>query len=198
MVFGQLDAMPSFLRMGRLETLLTRPMPLLLQLVTADFQLRRLGRVAVGLVVLASPSRAVDLQLTRPRGPAGLHPVDRRRHLWALFALAGGISSAWSTGRVHRGLRLRGEYAGQVPGSSCSLPIRVLFTFVIPATSRRTCRRCSSCGCPGRRCYPAWLGWFAPLFALWIWLLSLIAGAPESANSPGPEADGGWPSRSSR
>ena len=33
-VFGQLDTMPTYLRLGRLEVLLVRPMPLMLQLIT--------------------------------------------------------------------------------------------------------------------------------------------------------------------
>ena len=44
LVFGQLDTMPTYLRLGRLEVMLVRPMPLMLQLITSDFQLRRLGR----------------------------------------------------------------------------------------------------------------------------------------------------------
>src|SRR4030095_2104769 len=51
-IFGQLDTIPSYLRMGRLEVLLARPMPLLLQLVTSEVQLRRLGRLAVGVVII--------------------------------------------------------------------------------------------------------------------------------------------------
>jgi ABC-2 type transport system permease protein len=53
LVFGQLDGMPTNIRLGRLEVMLVRPMPLLAQLITSDFQLRRLGRVAVGVVIAA-------------------------------------------------------------------------------------------------------------------------------------------------
>ena len=60
LVFGQLDAMPSNIRMGRLEVMLVRPMPLLAQLVTADFQLRRLGRVLVGMIIAG----VIGLKLT--------------------------------------------------------------------------------------------------------------------------------------
>jgi ABC-2 type transport system permease protein len=48
-VFGQLDTMPTYLRLGRLEVMLVRPMPLMLQLITSDFQLRRLGRIAINV-----------------------------------------------------------------------------------------------------------------------------------------------------
>ena len=67
-IFGQLDTIPSYLRMGRLEVLLARPMPLLLQLVTSEVQLRRLGRLAVGVVILiiVLPGLTSPTPLARP------------------------------------------------------------------------------------------------------------------------------------
>ncbi|HWN32256.1 MAG TPA: ABC-2 family transporter protein [Pseudonocardia sp.] len=52
LVVGQLDELPRWIRTGELDVLLLRPLPVLAQLVTADMQLRRLGRVLVGLLVL--------------------------------------------------------------------------------------------------------------------------------------------------
>jgi ABC-2 type transport system permease protein len=49
---GQLDELPRWIRTGELDVLLARPLGVLPQLLTSDLQLRRLGRVAVGLVVL--------------------------------------------------------------------------------------------------------------------------------------------------
>jgi ABC-2 type transport system permease protein len=49
---GQLDDLPRWIRTGELDVLLARPLGLLPQLMTSDLQLRRLGRAAVGLVVL--------------------------------------------------------------------------------------------------------------------------------------------------
>ncbi|TQM35131.1 ABC transporter permease [Pseudonocardia cypriaca] len=50
---GQLDDLPRWIRTGELDVLLARPLGVLPQLVTSDLQLRRLGRSAVGVVVLA-------------------------------------------------------------------------------------------------------------------------------------------------
>jgi ABC-2 type transport system permease protein len=50
---GQLDELPRWIRTGELDVLLARPLGVLPQLVTSDLQLRRLGRAAVGVVVLA-------------------------------------------------------------------------------------------------------------------------------------------------
>jgi ABC-2 type transport system permease protein len=52
LVVGQLDDLPRWIRTGEFDVLLLRPLPVLTQLITADLQLRRLGRVLVGAVVL--------------------------------------------------------------------------------------------------------------------------------------------------
>jgi ABC-2 type transport system permease protein len=49
---GQLDDLPRWIRTGEFDVLLARPLGALAQLATSDLQLRRLGRSAVGLVVL--------------------------------------------------------------------------------------------------------------------------------------------------
>src|SRR4029453_16545961 len=63
-IFGQLDTIPSYLRLGRLEVLLVRPMPLLLQLVTSEVQMRRLGRLAVGVLIVVIVLPGLDLSYT--------------------------------------------------------------------------------------------------------------------------------------
>jgi viologen exporter family transport system permease protein len=49
---GQLDDLPRWIRTGEFDVLLARPLGALAQLATSDLQLRRLGRVVVGLAVL--------------------------------------------------------------------------------------------------------------------------------------------------
>jgi ABC-2 type transport system permease protein len=177
MIFGQLDAMPSNLRMGRLEVLLVRPMPLLLQLITADFQLRRLGRVAVGLVILLLALPALHLAFT----PAVSYlllvtPLVGAAIFGALFTAAGGcqfflIDGAEFTASFVYG----GSYAAQLPGSVLIAPVRALFTFVVPVTAASYLPSLLILGLPGPALLPAWLGWYAPLFAAWVWLLAWLA-----------------------
>jgi ABC-2 type transport system ATP-binding protein len=107
----------------------------------------------------------------------------------ALFALAGGLQFWLVDGaEFTNAFVYGGAYAGQIPGSTLMLPLRVLFTFVIPATIVAYLPAMLILQLPGPALLPTWLGWLAPLFAVWIWLLSL-SGAPASADSPGPEAD---------
>ncbi len=50
-------------------------------------------------------------------------------------------------------------------------------SFVIPATVTSNLPSLLILGLPGPAMLPAWLGWLAPLFAVWIWLLALIVWA---------------------
>ncbi|WP_214407160.1 ABC transporter permease [Pseudonocardia lacus] len=83
---GQLDDLPRWIRTGEFDVLLVRPLGALAQLVTSDLQLRRLGRVAVGLVVL----------LVVVTG-AGVEPTPANLALLVLTPLVGTvlISAIW-------------------------------------------------------------------------------------------------------
>ena len=190
LVFGQLDALPTYLRMGRLEALMVRPMPIMLQLVAADFQLRRLGRVAVGVLILLLALAGLDLDYS----PKIIYlllvtPIVGGAIYGALFALAGGIQFFVIEGsEITNSFVYGGGYAGQVPGSVHLLPVRVLFTFVVPATLTAYLPALLILGLPGPALLPAWLGWLAPLFAGWIWLLAWLvwrAGRPPLHRSRG-------------
>jgi len=177
MIFGQLDSIPQYLRMGRLESFLVRPMPLMAQMITSDIQLRRLGRALVGLVVLIIACLTIGLELT----PVTLYlliitPITGAAIYGAMFALAGGIQFFVIDGsEFTNAFVYGGGYAGQLPGSVLLLPIRVLFTFVIPATVTAYLPALLIMGLPGPELLPSRLGWFAPLFAIWAWLLAAIA-----------------------
>jgi ABC-2 type transport system permease protein len=177
MVFGQFDSMPSHLRLGRLEVMLVRPLPLILQFVTADFQLRRLGRVLVGLVIMVIALSVLGLEPT----PAVVYlliitPFVGGAIYGALFVMAGGVQFFVIDGAEFTSAFVYGgSYAGQLPGSVLLEPVRILFTFVIPATATAYLPALIILGLPGPAFLPAWLGWFAPLFAVWAWLLALLA-----------------------
>jgi ABC-2 type transport system permease protein len=176
-IFGQLDTIPTYLRLGRLEVLLVRPIPLLLQLVTSEVHMRRLGRLAVGVLIAAIVLPGLDLTYT-----AGtvyllvITPFVGAAIYGALFAMAGGLQFFLINGPEFTSAFVYGSsYAGQLPGSVLITPIRILFTFVFPATVTAYLPALLIMGLPGPRFLPAWLGWFAPVFAAWAWLLAWLA-----------------------
>lgn len=163
LVFGQLDTMPSYLRLGRLEVMLVRPMPLMLQLITSDFQLRRLGRVAISVLIIVVVLPGLDLEYT---------PVTGAAIYGAFFAIAGGLQFFLINGpEFTSAFVYGGGYAGQLPGSVLITPLRLLFTFVFPATVTAYLPALLIMGLPGPQFLPAWLGWFAA----WVWLLAWLA-----------------------
>jgi viologen exporter family transport system permease protein len=176
-IFGQLDTIPTYLRLGRLEVLLVRPMPLLLQLITSEVQMRRLGRLAVGILIVVIALPGLDLSYTA--GTVYLlvvTPFIGAAIYGALFAMAGGLQFFLIDGpEFTSAFVYGGSYAGQLPGGVLITPIRILFTFVFPATVTAYLPALLIMGLPGPRFLPAWLGWFAPAFALWAWLLAWLA-----------------------
>ncbi|GAB3749381.1 ABC transporter permease [Microlunatus parietis] len=177
MIFGQLDSIPQYLRLGKLESFLVRPMPLMTQMITSDLQLRRLGRALVGLVILIIAWALLGLPMT----PGTLYlliitPITGAAIYGAMFTLAGGIQFYVIDGaEFTNAFVYGGGYAGQLPGSVLLMPVRVLFTFVIPATVTAYLPALLILGEPGPELLPSWLGWFAPLFAIWAWLLAGFA-----------------------
>ena len=61
LVVGHLDLFPQMIRDGSFDQILVRPLPSLLQVVASDFSLRRIGKVAQGIGVLAVALVAVDV-----------------------------------------------------------------------------------------------------------------------------------------
>jgi ABC-2 type transport system permease protein len=76
LVLGHLDGFPALIRDGNFDLMLVRPRSTLFQVITGDFQLRRLGRVTQGLLVLGyalgtltidwTPDRVLVLALAVP------------------------------------------------------------------------------------------------------------------------------------
>lgn len=177
LVCGQIDQVPTYLREGTLEAFLVRPLPLLAQLVTADFQLRRVGRAAFAVLLLG----VVLVRLRLPVSVAGgyllvITPLAGMAIYSALFVLAGGVQFFLIDGPEFTNAFVYGSaYAGQVPGSTLLLPVRVMFSFVVPATLASYLPSLLILHLPGPPWLPSGLGWWAPLFAVWIWLLALLA-----------------------
>ena len=67
MVLGHLDGLPDLVRMGQLDTVLTRPLGSLFQVISSEFALRHLGSMAQGAIILgfAIASLSIDWNVAR-------------------------------------------------------------------------------------------------------------------------------------
>ncbi|HJC70392.1 MAG TPA: ABC-2 family transporter protein [Candidatus Brachybacterium intestinipullorum] len=176
MFFGEIDGLSAQIRSGRLETLLIRPVPLLLQISSLDLSLRRLGRIGVGLAMYAtalgiagfSPTPATLLL-------AGLAPLAGALLFGALFTLAGALQFWLVDGREFaNAFTYGGNYVATTPGAVFALPMRAFFTFVIPATLIAYAPTLALLDLPGPALVPTWAGWLGLPAALLAWGIALM------------------------
>jgi ABC-2 type transport system permease protein len=67
LVVGQLDWLSDWVRNGTFDGMLVRPRGTLFQVISSDFQIRRVGKIVQGLAVLAYALVALDIQWTPSR-----------------------------------------------------------------------------------------------------------------------------------
>jgi ABC-2 type transport system permease protein len=134
MILGQLDDLPRMIRMGTLDTFLTRPLGSLFQVVSSDFAFRRIGRVAQGFVVLAYALTKV--QIHWDLGRILMMPVM----IVSGVAIFGGVwvavvcISFWfvDAREVANAFTYGGNFLTQFPLSIFESWLRRLLGFVIP------------------------------------------------------------------
>lgn len=177
LVLGNMDRVHRFVREGRLETLLVRPMPLLVQLVGLDLSLRRLGRTFTATVILVvalhqagftpTPSHLVLLVIALISGAA---------IFGALFVLAGSVQF-WivNAAEVLNAFTYGGHHVAEYPASVFWMPMRVFFTYVIPSSIVAYAPMLVIFDLPGPPGVPQWLGWCGPIVALVIWAMAMLA-----------------------
>ncbi|MCT1910003.1 ABC transporter permease [Brachybacterium paraconglomeratum] len=176
MFFGEIDGLSAQIRSGRLETLLIRPVPLLLQLSSLDLSLRRIGRIAVGLgmyvtaLAIAGFSPTPALLLL-----AVLAPFAGALIFGALFTMAGALQFWLVDGREFaNAFTYGGNYVATTPGAVFALPMRAFFTFVIPATLIAYAPALALLGLPGPALVPSWAGWIGLPVAVLAWTIALV------------------------
>ncbi|MFN8508849.1 MAG: ABC-2 family transporter protein [Dehalococcoidia bacterium] len=89
MIVGHLDMLPTLVRTGGLDTVLTRPLGSLYQVVTIDFGLRHVGAIAQGSVILVIACATAGI------------PWDAGRALMLVVTIACGTAifiAIWITG----------------------------------------------------------------------------------------------------
>jgi ABC-2 type transport system permease protein len=177
MTFGHCDNLPTYLRAGTLDVFYLRPQPLLLQLITSDISLRRLARAAVGAVALVvglalneigwSPAHALLLVIAIVSGYA----MFAGMFVWAGGAQFFLIDGAETTNAFVYG----GRYAATQPASVWNRPLWAVFGFFFPMAFTGFLPALWLLGVEAPYGLPDWLGWCAPLAAVWTWTMALMS-----------------------
>lgn len=176
LALGHCDNLPTYLRAGTLDVFYLRPQPLLLQLMTSDLSLRRLTRVAVGLVALVAglvlsgvawtPQTVLLLLMSLVFGTATYG---------AMFVWAGGLQFFVVNGaEMTNAFVYGGRYAASQPAAIWSRPLKVVFGFFFPMAFTAYLPALALLGLPGPEWLPSWLGWLTPLAAVWSWAMALF------------------------
>ncbi|MCT1997741.1 ABC-2 family transporter protein [Brachybacterium muris] len=176
LLLGEIDGLSTYIRSGKLETLLIRPVPMLLQISSLDLSLRRLGRIVVGLgmyvVALGiagfSPTPAtVALAVIAPLAGAAI--------FGALLTMAGAMQFWLIDGREFaNAFTYGGNYVATTPSAVFALPMRAFFTFVIPATLVAYAPTLVLLDLPGPALLPQWTGWMGVPAAILTWTVAAL------------------------
>lgn len=176
LAFGHCDDLATMLRAGTLDVYHLRPQPLLLQLVTSDVSLRRVARagvgvtaLVVGLVVNDVPASVTTVALLTLALVSGVATSS------AMFVLAAGIQFFVVDGaEMTNAFVYGGRYASTQPAGVWSRPVKAAFAFVFPVAFTGYLPVVTLLGLPGVAWLPSWLGWCAPLAAVWAWTAALL------------------------
>lgn len=176
LVFGEIDGLSAQIRSGRLEVLLIRPVPVLLQISSLDLSLRRLGRIAVGLAMYVTALVIAGFDPTPATAVLAVAaPLVGALIFGALFTMAGALQFWLVDGREFaNAFTYGGNYVATTPGAVFALPLRAFFTFVIPATLIAYAPTLALLHLPGPALIPTWAGWAGAPAALVAWIIAAL------------------------
>ena len=177
LAFGHCDDLAKLLRMGTLDVFYLRPQPLLAQLVTSDVSLRRLARAGVAVAALVAGLVLNDVAPTPATvGLLVLALISGVAVSGAMFVVAAGLQFFVVDGaEMTNSFVYGGRYAATQPASIWSRPIKAAFVFVFPVAFTGYLPVVTLLGLPGTEWLPPWLGWCAPVAAVWAWAFALLA-----------------------
>jgi ABC-2 type transport system permease protein len=161
LVVGHIDGIPTYVRTGTLDVLLLRPLPVLLQLVLSDISLRRLGRLALYLVVFALALHRVSIDWTPARLALVPATVLGGCVIFSAVFIVAGASQfrLLDGGEFANAFTYGGGYVASYSAEVLPAPVRAFFTAVVPATFTGYLPALALLGEPGPPGFPAWLGW---------------------------------------
>jgi len=129
---GQVEALPDFIRTGEFDVMLLRPLGALPQLLSADVQLRRVGRVASGLILLAFALRGVEWTPLRV-AVAVVAPVSGAVLFGAIWIAANCVSFWLVDGReVANSVTYGSDFATSYPITVYGPWLRRIMCFLVP------------------------------------------------------------------
>lgn len=175
LLVGHLDQLPTFVRAGTVDVFYLRPQPVLAQLMTSEFSLRRVSRISVAVVALVAG--LVRCQIDWGVGTVVLlvlAAVAGTAIFAGLFVCAASLQFFLINGaELTNTFTYGGSYAASQPASIFPTPLKMIFGYLIPVAFTAYLPTLAILGLPGPPGLPTWLAWLLPVAALWVWTLAL-------------------------
>ena len=149
---GHLDTLPTYLRAGTL------------------------GRTVAVSVLAAAALARNDVRWSPADAALVLVTVCSGAAIFAALFVAAAAAQFWLVEGTEftAAFVYGGSYAAQFPASAFSLPVRLLFTFVVPAAFVAYLPVLTLLGRPAPDGAPQWIGWCTPVAAAVLWAVALL------------------------
>jgi ABC-2 type transport system permease protein len=176
LVVGHLDTLPTYIRMGTLDSFYLRPQPVLAQLMTSELALRRLARVGVGAAALAAGLARNHVSWDAGTVAMLLIAVGFGSAIFAgLFVCAASLQFFLVNGaELTNSFTYGGSYAASQPASIFPTPLKLVFGYLVPVVFTAYLPTLAILRLPGPAGLPAWAAWLTPVAAAWVWGLALL------------------------
>jgi ABC-2 type transport system permease protein len=134
MVVGHLDELGLLIRSGDFDVMLVRPMSTLIQVLTLDFQLRRLGKLSQSAVVLAYAISALDIDWNAARVAVLASTIVSAAVIFGAVWVAVICIVFWSVegNETANAFTYGGQFLAQYPLTIYDAWLRRLLAFVMP------------------------------------------------------------------
>jgi ABC-2 type transport system permease protein len=165
---GQVEELPHYIRTGEFDVLLLRPLSPLAQLLSADIALKRLGRVAAGLLVLGWAIIELDLPWTPARVLLAVStPLVGAVILAAIWVAANSVSFWIVDGReMANSFTYGSNFSTGYPITIYGPWLRRVFCYAVPAAFVAYFPALALLGRPDPLGLPGALQWSSPVVAL--------------------------------
>lgn len=165
---GQVEELPQYIRTGEFDVMLLRPLGSLAQLLSADVALKRLGRVAAGLLVLGWSLATLDLPWTPARVLLVVTtPLVGAVILSAIWVAANSVSFWIVDGReMANSFTYGSNFSTSYPITLYGPWVRRALCYAVPAAFVAYFPALALLGRPDPLGLPAALQWSSPLVAV--------------------------------
>jgi viologen exporter family transport system permease protein len=176
LVVGQIERIRQYVRQGLLDAVLVRPLSVFGQLITLDFQVRRLARVVVAFGIYAFALSHVDLSWSPGRVLlVGLAPLSAAVFFAAVFTATATVAFWWvDSGEFANGFTYGGRDFTAYPVTVYTGLYRWVFAYSLGFAFVAYYPALALLGRPDPIGLPTWVAWTSPVVDVLAVLVAIV------------------------